>query len=293
MIVIAETEIWPNLITTAAQREIPVVLVNGRMSDKAFGRYRLIRNSIRDLLSSYDKFFFKTQKDRESFAYFGVQDDRAIVAGDMKFDAPLALRSEGRIREIRSRAGVGEDEFLLVAGSTRSGEEEQLIRIYHLLKGNYSKLRLMLAPRHVERATEIGALLRAVDCPYIVYGDSQESQGVILVDRMGFLNDLYMAADVAFVGGTLVDVGGHNLLEPVWAGTPVLFGPYLSNVQDAADYILKHDYGAGVSSADELRTVLISILDGQRSFETKSENDLRQSPTAIAGDYVLERLSHV
>jgi 3-deoxy-D-manno-octulosonic-acid transferase len=292
-IVIAETEIWPNLIDVAAGRQIPVILVNGRMSEKSFRRYRRVAGSLGKLLSLYDRFFFKTEEDRERFASFGVEDSRSVVSGDMKFDAPLDERSEGRITELRHRMSIVETDFLVVAGSTRPGEEKQLLAAYRSLKREYPRLRLLLAPRHIERTDEIATLLKGLNEPYIMYGSDRTGEGVILVDKMGILNELYMAADVAFVGGTLVNIGGHNLLEPVWAGTPVLFGPHVGNVQEAADYIIEHRYGAGVTSVDDLARTLVTILDKRLSFETKSETDLKQAATSIAGDYIREKLGYV
>ncbi len=293
MIVITETEIWPNLIRAATGRGIPVILVNARMSPKAFRRYRMMKGAMADLLAAYDRFFVKTDSDYERYTYFGVQSEKSVVAGDMKFDAPLLERSEGRRKEIRARAGVSDDQFLLVAGSTRPGEEEKLVEVYAAIKAEQPQLRLILAPRHVERTGEIRAFLDSRNLPYYIYGKAAKDDGLILVDRIGLLADIYMAADLAFVGGTLVDLGGHNLLEPVWAGAPVLFGPYVSNVREAADYITEHQYGTVVSSIDELQEILVAILEGQRSFEIKTAADMGVSATALAGDYILKRLRHV
>lgn len=292
-IVIAETEIWPNLIGAAAERQIPVILVNGRMSDNSFRRYRRVAGSLGKLLSLYDRFFFKTAEDRERFGFFGVDESSSVVSGDMKFDAPLDERSEGRIAELRHRMGIAEIGFLVVAGSTRPGEEKQLLSAYRSLKKEHPRLRLLLAPRHIERTGEIATLLKGLNEPYIMHGSERTSEGVILVDKMGILNELYMAADVAFVGGTLVDIGGHNLLEPVWAGTPVLFGPHVGNVREAAEYIIEHHYGAGVASIDKLAQTLVAMLDKRLSFETKNESDLKQAATSIAGNYILEKLGYV
>ncbi|UCC44353.1 MAG: hypothetical protein JSU65_00010 [Candidatus Zixiibacteriota bacterium] len=290
VLVIAETEIWPNLISTANDRGVPIVLVNGRMSERARKRYRLIKGAMSNLLKVYDRFFFKTEADAGRFSEFGVAEYKSVVAGDMKFDAPLLKRSEGRIREIRRRAGVKEDEFLLVAGSTRSGEEEQLVQCYLRLKKTHPQLRLLLAPRHIERCKDVSAMLLQKDQPYYMYGADDETDGIIVVNRMGLLNELYSACDAAFVGGTLVDVGGHNLLEPVWAGRPVLFGPSISNVEEAADYIAQGNYGTKVSSLTELENMLDTMLNGNCSFAVKVEGDMALSATARAGDYIMQRL---
>ncbi len=287
MLVIAETEIWPNLISQAHRGRIPVVLVNGRMSEKSYRRYRLVQKALASLLTGYDRFFFKTESDFRRFRDLGVTAEQAVVAGDMKFDAPLLPRSEGRRQEIRSRAGVAPDDFLLVAGSTRPGEETILADLVTAIGDR--QLRLVIAPRHVERVAEIKAMLDSKKLPAVIYGQSGH-EPVILVDRMGLMNDLYLAADLAFVGGTLVDIGGHNILEPVWAGTPVLFGPYLSNVAEAAEYIVSHDYGAKIDSGPELAPMVKQVMARDRTFAIKTENDRLTSPTAVIGNYILKKL---
>ena len=289
-LVIAETEIWPNLVSQATQRNIPIVLVNGRMSEKAFKMYRYVRPFMKKLLAPYDRFFFKTEGDFERYRHFGVTPGNSVMAGDMKFDAPLLLRSQGRRSEMRARASIASDHFLLVAGSTRPGEEAILANVFSAVCAKHKNFRMIIAPRHVERVGEVKALLEEKGLPYNLYGDASTANGIILVDRMGLLNDLYTAADLAFVGGTLVDIGGHNILEPVWAGAPVIFGPYLSNVSEAADYILANNFGEKVASERNMVELLEQMISGDFSFAVKTENDLRNSPTAMAGDYILKRL---
>ncbi len=294
VLVVAETEIWPNLIMQAHERGVAIVLVNGRMSAKGFSRYGKMAGAMQKLLQHYDHFFFKSAEDAARYLYFGIGDDVGQVTGDMKFDAPLLPRSEGRRAEIRYRAGIAEDAFVLVAGSTRPGEEPMLLNAWG--KVNMSPDRgshLILAPRHVERAGEIRELCEARNMPCSLYGAAGAANEVVLVDRMGILVELYMAAELAFVGGTLVDIGGHNVLEPVWAGTPVLFGPSTGNVREAAEYIKQHRFGAQVESAEEMITVIQGCLDGAVTFARKTENDLSESPTARAGEYILDTLAHV
>jgi len=290
MLVLAETEIWPNLITEAADRKIPVLLVNARMSEKAFGKYKLIRRSLGKLLRTYDHFFFKTDGDAERYKYFGIEPERVSLAGDMKFDAPLLERSEGRRRQIRERAGIPADAFVIVAGSTRPGEEAILLDVFDRLGREKEGIALVIAPRHVERFDEIAGNLRERGIAFGVYGEPNGGANVVLVDRVGVLNDLYLAADVSFVGGTLVDIGGHNILEPVWAGCPVFFGPSLDNVRDAAQYITESNYGAMVADADELYLRLKNVADGDTIYSVKESIDTGHSPTVMAGRYILERL---
>jgi len=302
MIVIAETEIWPNLINEASQRKIPLVLINGRMSEKAFKRYKLFRASLGRLLGEYERFFFKTVKDRQRYLYFGIDESRAFTAGDMKFDAPLPDRSETKIMRIRERIGLNRDDFMLVAGSTRPGEEALLADIYLRLNPKYKNLAFVLAPRHLERMEEIKALLEKADVSYNIYdgkkltgsGASPDNNSVsfILVDRMGLLNEFYIAADLAFVGGTMVPIGGHNLLEPVWAGTPVIYGSSLDNVREAAEYIEAGRYGDRVASVEELERVIEEVYLGRLSFAVKTEAEVQNSATTKIGRYILERTGH-
>ena len=293
LIAVAETEIWPNLIRLAAKENIPMVLVNGRMSDSSVGKYNLFRGAIRDLLGTYDRFFFKTEADRDRYARFGVCDTRSEVAGDMKFDSPLRLRQADKVDEVRRAAGLDHEDFLLMAGSTRPGEEALLIDTYQRLSGQYPQFRLGMAPRHLERLDEVREMLRSrgIDCRD--YESEKECRQVLLVDRMGVLSDLYQAADLAFVGGSLVDIGGHNLLEPVWEQVPVLYGPYLDNVIDAAEYIEANRFGARVNSAEEFTAMVEAVLAGRLRFRIKEEADVSGSATARVGDYLLERLGYV
>lgn len=296
MIVIAETEIWPNLVLQAAKRGIPLVLVNARLSERAFGRYRMISKTMSRLLSCYDRLFLKSEADLERFRTFNIPSERLIIAGDMKFDAPLVARTSIWIAETRFALGVAESDYLLVAGSTRPGEEEALLDVYRDVRVGNPRLRLLLAPRHLERLPEVEALIDSRGFPRYRYGQPQPdtsphpSDGIVVVDRMGILNDLYAVADMAFVGGTLVDIGGHNVLEPVWARTPVLFGPSTANVRDAVEYILEHKYGAQVADAAELSAELHDSISGKKTFNMKTDTEIDRSATALAGNYILERL---
>lgn len=292
LLIIAETEIWPNLICEADARKIPIVLANARMTEKAYRRYRIFRRTMGDLLNKYDRFFFKSDDDANRYYRLGLADEKGRVLGDMKFDAPLLERTSEKTREIRQNAGVPADSFIFVAGSTHPGEEAIMANAFRELSFEFKNLVLVIAPRKVDRVGEIKALFddKAVD--FALFGDNPQDRRVVLVDRMGILNDLYLTADLSFVGGTLVDIGGHNILEPVWAGCPVLFGPSVFNVREASDYVLGHNYGAMVRSEEELVSLLKKVLVGDIIYATKQSRDLETSPTAVIGDYILEKLKN-
>lgn len=290
LLVIAETEIWPVLAQEAAGRQIPVMLVNGRMSEKGFRRYVRFRGFFARVLSQYERLFVKSAEDLSRFEAFGVGEERAEVTGDMKFDAPLYECPERVRAELRRLCGAGEDSLLMVAGSTRSGEEAMLLDMLISLREHCPRLVLVIVPRHVERAPEIGRLIAEKGLSFSELGDVPATEELVLVAKMGILNDLYAASDLAFVGGTLVDIGGHNILEPVWAGTPVLYGSSIDNVTEAAGYIEERGYGAMVSDVAELGQRVRSFCAGHLTFAVRGAEDAGDSPTVRVVDYILKRL---
>lgn len=295
-IVIAETELWPNLIDIARKRNIPMMLVNGRMTVKAFGRYQRFARSMGNLLTMYDRLFLKSDDDARHYRYLleasGNSFDQELisVSGDMKFDAPVIIPDQDVIANTRRNLGAGVEDFVLVAGSTRPGEEAIMAALYTELAPRYNQLRLVIAPRHPERVDEIKQQMLAMGIAFSIYDGAPKTERVIIVDKMGMLNQLYAAADLAFVGGTLVGIGGHNLLEPVWMGTPVLFGPHLSNVKQSAEYILDNRLGGKVANREELIQAVARIIDGQLLFEKKSPGPVSNSPARVASDYILGSL---
>ncbi|HOP07452.1 MAG TPA: glycosyltransferase N-terminal domain-containing protein [candidate division Zixibacteria bacterium] len=288
--VIAETEIWPVLIDRLARKRIPVVLVNGRMTDRTLKKYLRARKSLARILGRYDRFFFKTKGDADRYAELGLPEGRWEISGDLKFDTPLPERDPQLRTTWRRKLSIPEEAFLLVAGSTRDGEEVQLLEMYGSLKNDHPQLRLIIAPRHVERGEMLRRLTAEAGFRVHLLDTAADGDEVIIVDKMGLLNDLYQVADLAFVGGTLSDIGGHNLLEPVWAGTPVIYGPSLHNVREAARYIENNRYGMRVNTSEELAETVKSVIMGTLSFRIKTSADLAESPTSRAGEYILGRL---
>ncbi len=183
MIVVAETEIWPCLVKSAYSRNIPIVLTNARMSVRAFNRYKYMAGLLSSLLTRYDRFFFKTAEDAERFRQFGVSDAKGEVAGDMKFDAPILPRTPERLAEIRHSLNVPDNAFLIVAGSTRPGEEEALLDVYRSLQGQNPDVYLVLAPRHLDRCEEIRSLMATRGIAYRTYGSEEADDHLILVDQ--------------------------------------------------------------------------------------------------------------
>lgn len=292
IILIAETEIWPNLICEASRLGIRIIQINGRMSAGAFGRYRFIRSTLSEVLGLYERLFLKTKADSERYGFFEVSSEKVEIVGDMKFDAPMISVAKERSEEIRRQTGMSPGDFLFVAGSTRPGEEAALIEAFSIVRRTHRALKMIIAPRHLERIGEVKSLLADRQIPFSVLGQVNDDASITLLDRMGILSEVYAAADLAFVGGTLVEVGGHNILEPVWAGTPVVYGRFTANVAAAAEYIERHNYGARVESGGRLTELLENVVSGRKVFAVKTANVLKDSPTARVGEYLLSRLDN-
>lgn len=244
--IILETEIWPNLLLACGRAHIPLLMVSARMSERALRRYRRLRGLARRVLEQVGVIAAQTPADAECFRQMGVPAERLQVVGNLKFDIEFApgLTAEGE--HLRARLFGGNS--VIVAGSTREGEELLVLRAFGDLLSGQPECVLVLAPRHPERAPAVAELVRARGLA--VYRRSQgetplAAGGVLVLDTLGELTHFYAAADLAFVGGSLVPVGGHNLLEPAALGLPVIAGPHLDNVRDIAS-LLKNAGGLTV-----------------------------------------------
>ncbi len=235
MLLLMETELWPNVIHESRAAGIPVVLVNGRMSDQSASRYRWLRGITSATLGQLSRIAAQTQADAARLSSLGAPDDRTHVTGSLKFDVhlPASVFEEGAA--IRRELGINRP--IVMAGSTRPGEEEVLLDVLSRLRARQPALLLVIAPRHPERFEAVADLCRRAG--HIVArrqaGESCNPEvDVYLVDTMGELLKFYAAADVAFVGGSLAPFGGQNVLEPAALGVPIVTGPHLFNFEEIA-----------------------------------------------------------
>jgi 3-deoxy-D-manno-octulosonic-acid transferase len=224
VLVLVETELWPNLIQAVAARGGRVVVVSGRVSDRSFPRYRALRPLFAAVLRRVHRVGARSEPDRLRFVALGLPSQRSLVIGDLKLDvAAPAAPSEA----LRAALGKGP---LLVGGSTHPGEEEALLAAWRALRqGPAPDLRLVLAPRHPERARAALANARRVGARAALRSEGAAAAEVAIVDTVGELGSIYTLAELVFCGGSLAPVGGHNLLEPVRAGRVVVHGPHLEN----------------------------------------------------------------
>jgi 3-deoxy-D-manno-octulosonic-acid transferase len=265
LIIIVETEIWPNFISQAHRADIPMILVNGRISDRSFPRYRLIRFLFQPILEKFSALCMQSQIDAERIAVLGAPDNRVENTGNLKFDYELIDVTEQQICQRKERYRLPEQTAIFVAGSTHAGEEKQLLEAYRQIAAQIDqKLILVLIPRRPERKKDVIALLKELKFQYQLRSTLTEkdpllsAEEVLLVDTLGEVLDFYSIADLVFVGGSLIPIGGHNLLEAALLAKPVIFGPHIQNFKEISAKMIRS--GAGVKVADQLALVRQSVV---------------------------------
>lgn len=258
LFLVFETELWPALFDELARREVPIAVLNGRISPAAYKRYLWVRRWMEGVLSCVALFFTQSPQDARRYAGIGAAKDRIVVTGNLKWDLkPPASSSNG--------AGPARVPGLLwTAGSTHPGEEKILMDVYRRLKSRFPGLRLLIAPRHPERVPEVEREAAAQGLATVRKSKrtgAETGDPVILLDTLGELASFYEISDVVFVGGSLVPHGGHNLVEPAVLGRPILSGPHLHNFQAISDALLQAKGMTVVPSGEELERALVRFLE--------------------------------
>lgn len=266
-LVIGETEIWPNLLAEARREGAPVVLVNGRISDKSYPRYRLVRALIGDALRDFDLLLMRTQQDADRIVALGALPARVEVVGNTKYDMLPGPLAQDRRRAIRRSLGIEDGTKVVTLGSAREGETEILLEAM-TDRRTRSAARAIVAPRHLDMVPRIVELARSMgfDCETVVDLAGPASARVrmaqvLVVAKMGLLLEVYGISDVAIVGGTFRPYGGHNPLEPASQGCVTLVGPYTQNIGDDMDYLLGRSCALAVGE-DQVRATIADLVAG-------------------------------
>jgi 3-deoxy-D-manno-octulosonic-acid transferase len=261
-----ETELWPNFLRALRGAGVPAVLANGRISDRSYRRYRLVRRLFRRVLEHVALFCMQSEEDARRIISLGARPERVLVTGNLKMEAPPDHAGTGAIW--RRLLHLGEAP-VVVAGSTHRGEEAAVLDAFRAVRRDAGGLRLVLAPRHPERLDEVEGLIRSRDLGVVRRSRVSPSGApdVILVDTMGELASLYAVADVIFVGGSLVPIGGHNVVEPALHAKPVIFGPHMTNFREAAALLLRAAAAIQVGSGPELTGALARLLSDAQARE--------------------------
>jgi 3-deoxy-D-manno-octulosonic-acid transferase len=279
LLLVAETELWPNLLRLCGKRRIPIVLFNGRISQKSFQRYVFFKFFFKECLEPISLFLMQTEEDRNRIIEIGADPQKTRVMGNLKFDQPFPNFSREGMDKMAKTLGLHGSEKFFIAGSTHSGEEEILISLHKELKKIDPHLVLILAPRHLERLDEVEKILRKESVPWIrksslpsgAGGLDQKRPDVILLDTMGELMTIYSLGTLVFVGGSLVPIGGHNPLEPLFHKKCVLFGPYMLNFLEISQRLIEAGGAVQVSGKEDLSTQSGRLLLDESAREEVGE----------------------
>lgn len=256
-----ETELWPNMLRALAERGVPTMIANGRLSDRSFRRYRLVRGALRSVLADVRVFAMQSGEDARRMLALGAEPERVVVTGNIKNEA--SADPAGATDIWRRLLALRPGQPVWIAGSTHRGEDEAVLEAHARVLETWPALTLVIAPRHPQRVAEVQALVTARGWTAVRRSQlpaQRPARAVIVLDTVGELAQLYSVADVVFVGGSMVNVGGHNMLEPVLRSKPVLFGPHTQNFRESAALLV--DSGAasvvrdGATLAVELRRLL-------------------------------------
>lgn len=285
--VLAESEFWPNLLREARRKTKGVLLINGRISSRSFKRYKRFKFLTKSILAQVSLFLMQTERDRGMLEKIGIDPGIIRVAGNLKAEIKLPLLSSLDLKRLRDSLGLPDEAKVIVAGSVHKGEEEPLLRAYSVARERKQELVFILAPRHPERAGEVEKICQKY--PFQVRMRTADRPGakwdILILDTLGELARFYALSDIAFVGGSLVPWGGHNLLEPAFYAKPVFFGPHMDNFAHLAEIFVKAGAARFIRGPNDLKDVF-SLKDEKEYLEmgrkAKSTMQLLQGATEKA-----------
>lgn len=278
-LIVVEKEIWPNILNILNNKSIPIIVVNGKISDRSFKRYVFSGFFFKRIFQNITAFCAQTNKDCERAVKVGIDPKKIFITGNIKFDMETPHISPSEKLGMMQKMGITHFNTVLVAGSTHEGEEEIILNAFARLKNEIPNLKLIIAPRHPERFKEVEGLIRDKGFSLLKRSETLNSQlsksplyppygkggcggiyDVILLDTIGELGKIYSLANAAFVGGSLVNIGGHNLLEPALHKKPVIFGTHIQTFSEGADLLINGGGGIMVKDGNELEKRLRQIF---------------------------------
>ena len=278
-IVLAELELWPNLVRCASYSQIPISIINGRLSEKSYRGYLRFRWLLAPLLKMLDLVGAQNGTYRKRFIALGADPDAVTVTGNIKFDNASDSAQIGKSQTCISANKPIDNEFIWVAGSTHDPEEQVVVDTYKSLKSSIPQLRLVIVPRHPERGNEICDLIQREGLSYVQRSNStnteitqSDSTSVIVIDTVGELTSWWQRADAAFVGGSMTARGGQNMIEPAALATPVCFGPNTWNFDDEVKLLLAHDGAVRVHSKLDLQEFIRQCSESKKFREDLATN---------------------
>lgn len=259
--VIAETEIWPNFLFTLADCNVPVVYINGRISDSSYSSYKRAKWLLAPALATVSQFLVQTELDAMRFINLGVQEDKIQVGGNTKYDKQQTIYSERDLDEFSMELGIDLNRPVFVAGSVRPKEDKQVVQAFKLACDDIKDLQLIIAPRHPEEFDNVARII--TDNGFAIHrrssGPANGYSKVVLLDTIGELSKVYALAWCAFVGGSFVDIGGHNPLEPASYAKPVIMGSSIWGVRSVVEDLMKANGLYSVANEQELTQTIILL----------------------------------
>lgn len=274
LFILVETDLWPGIILSLRKRGVRSVLVNGRVSPRTLRAWEKCPSVLRILLNGIESCLMQTDLDTDRLLSLGVDDDRVKTAGNMKFDSDFSPMGLEEREEWLKALSLGPEDTLLVAGSTHQGEETVLLDVFSRLCPLFPGLRLIIAPRRIEQSGDICRLSADMGLRPMLrseLGRNENAYDVLVLNTLGELGRVYGLGKISFVGGSLVPVGGHNLLEPAAFGCPVLFGPHTHNFVLMSELLIEAGGGVRIRDADDLFLTLKSLLSDPSRLQDMGE----------------------
>jgi 3-deoxy-D-manno-octulosonic-acid transferase len=292
--VLEYTEIWPNLIRAVHASGARIALTNGRFSPEHLNRYRALFSAIGNPLDDVDLFLMREPDEAERVLQLGAERSRVLVTGNTKFDALVPLVEAPDDPSLKQAMGIGPSDRVWIAGSTHEGEEQPLLEVYRRLLGDFPDLRMVIAPRYIDRAPRVVALAQQLGLKTALRSAaSADGAQVVILDTIGELARAYRLGTLVFVGGSFTTRGGQNILEPAAQGRPVLFGPHMENFRDSVQVLVGRG-GIQVKDADHLHRVVHDLLSRPEtltSLGALARNAVRQ--VSGASERNVEQLSRL
>jgi 3-deoxy-D-manno-octulosonic-acid transferase len=274
-VLLTETELWPHFLRACSEQGIPCILINGRISEDSFRRYRWVRRFFRRMIKDMPLFCMQSEADLLRIVQLGANPSRAVCTGNLKFDQYWKEEGENPRLQFLQDLMIPDQVPIFIAGSTHGGEEEAAIEAFLRAKREIRNLLFLLAPRHPERLNEVERLLTQRGLAFTRRSLIQPGKGrdgdVILLDTIGELGKMYSLGTAIFIGGSLAPIGGHNILEPAFYGRPILFGPHMKNFQEIAQLFLSGGGALSVRDPSDLAKKLLWLLHHPQEAEAMGE----------------------
>ena len=274
IVIIVESDIWPNFLFEMKRRNVPVILVNARLSRKSYFGYKRFLFFSKRLFVSFSKICVQSSEDAHRFSLLGIPPGRITITGNIKFDQQYDFAGREEIEKLRQSLLIKPSQKILLAGSTHYGEEAILLDAFSRLKKKYPDLILIIVPRNPDRARSVCRICKSAGLFAVTMSELEEKkpgQDVIVIDRIGILKMLYATADIAFVGGSFVRSGGHNPLEPAAFSRPIIFGPDMSDFADISNMLIRSGGAISVQDAEGIYNIVSELLtDNQKAGEMGS-----------------------